>query len=138
MGKAVVIDSGVLVAILHDRDRHHSWAQAHFRAVKPPFLTCDAVISESFFLLNGDPVGTERLCALLDREIVKVAFSSAGNMTDLLKLIRRYADTPMSFADACLVRMSEQMADSMIFTIDSDFQIYRRHGRQIIPVLAPR
>jgi hypothetical protein len=44
----------------------------------------------------------------------------------------------MSFADACLVRMSETMADPLILTTDSDFHVYRRHSRQVVPVLCPR
>jgi hypothetical protein len=40
-------------------------------------------------------------------------------------------------ADACLVRMSELVADCVVFTLDWDFRIYRRHGRQKIPLLIP-
>jgi predicted nucleic acid-binding protein len=51
--------------------------------------------------------------------------------------MRRYRDTPMSFADACLVRMCETRADSCIWTFDRDFTIYRRNRRQTIPLVAP-
>ncbi|HNG34544.1 MAG TPA: pilus assembly protein, partial [Blastocatellia bacterium] len=53
------------------------------------------------------------------------------------KLLEKYADVPMSFADACLVRMSELYPDSAVFTLDSDFKIYRRNGRQAIPLIFP-
>jgi hypothetical protein len=43
----------------------------------------------------------------------------------------------MDLADACLVRMSEMHADCVVWTPDSDFRVYRRHGRQTIPLLAP-
>jgi predicted nucleic acid-binding protein len=46
-------------------------------------------------------------------------------------------DVPMDFADACLVRLSEIHAKSLVWTTDSDFNIYRRHGRQVVPVMAP-
>ena len=49
----------------------------------------------------------------------------------------RYQTVPMSLADACLVRMSELHLHSKILTFDSDFQIYRRNGRQVIPTLMP-
>ncbi|MFA6291055.1 MAG: ribbon-helix-helix protein, CopG family [Victivallales bacterium] len=42
-----------------------------------------------------------------------------------------------SLADACLVKMVELHEDSMVMTLDVDFLIYRRHGRQTIPVLMP-
>jgi predicted nucleic acid-binding protein len=51
--------------------------------------------------------------------------------------MRRYGDMPMSLADACLVRLSETHSDCRVFTIDSDFVRYRRHGRQMIPLLTP-
>ena len=54
------------------------------------------------------------------------------------RLLRRYASLPMDLADACLVRLSELHADSVVFTIDSEFRdVYRRNGRQVIPTLLP-
>ena len=55
-----------------------------------------------------------------------------------MALLQKYASVPMSFADACLVRMSETMDDPLILTTDSDFRIYRRHSRQAVPVLYPQ
>jgi hypothetical protein len=43
----------------------------------------------------------------------------------------------MSLADACLVRMAEQHADSAVLTLDAGFRLYRRHKRQVIPILLP-
>ncbi len=54
-----------------------------------------------------------------------------------MKLMQKYADLPMSLADACLVRMSEAASDTVILTTDTDFRIYRRHSRQIVPCLMP-
>ncbi len=51
--------------------------------------------------------------------------------------MRRYANVPMSLADACLVRMSELAAGCVLFTLDGDFRIYRRHRRQKIPLVIP-
>ena len=56
---------------------------------------------------------------------------------EVASLMIRYANVPMSLADACLVRMSELYPNSAVLTADSDFNIYRRHTRQIIPVLMP-
>jgi uncharacterized protein len=44
---------------------------------------------------------------------------------------------PMSLADACLVRMSEQMSDSVVLTLDRDFKVYRRQGRNVIRTWMP-
>ena len=48
-----------------------------------------------------------------------------------------WAREHLSLADACLVRMAELIDDSVIFTVDSDFRTYRKHGRQIIPLITP-
>ena len=83
------------------------------------------------------PQGKEALCGLLDRGIIGLGFSFHNHLDETLRLIRRYQDTPMSFADACMVRMAETYAGSVIFTTDSDFETYRKNGRQIIPLITP-
>lgn len=137
MAKTVLIDSGPIVAALRRRDHHHAWARAHFEANTDPFVTCDAVISECYFLLEGSGVGKSALCGLLERGILKVDFSFPNELPETIGLIRRYDDTPMSFADACLVRMAELFDSSIILTTDSDFRTYRKNGRQIIPLMMP-
>jgi len=42
-------------------------------------------------------------------------------MESVLRLLQKYADVPMSLADACLVHMTETFSDS-------DFRVYRQHG----------
>lgn len=109
----------------------------HFEAERESFITCEAVISESFFLLERARGGKEALCGLLERAIITVDFSITDQLAETLHLIRRYHDTPMSFADACLVRMAEQTEGAVVFTTDSDFRTYRKNGRQIIPLIMP-
>ncbi|MFM2055996.1 MAG: hypothetical protein RLY71_381 [Pseudomonadota bacterium] len=52
-------------------------------------------------------------------------------------LFKRYDNIPASLADACLVRMSEMYPASRVFTLDSNFHIYRQHGRRVIPLIRP-
>jgi predicted nucleic acid-binding protein len=137
MARTVLIDSGPLVAVLCERDRNHQWARTHFEATDVPFLTCEAVISECLFLLERTYQGRETLCRLLERGVVVVAYSFPDQLAETIRLIRRYKDTPMSLADACLVRMSERLGDTAVLTTDSDFRVYRRNGRQTIPVIMP-
>jgi uncharacterized protein len=137
MAKTVLIDSGPIVAVLRKRDQHHAWARAHFESSDQSFATCEAVISESHFLLEGTPGGAERLYALLERGIIDVPFSLTGQLAETGRLIRRYRDVPISLADACLLRMAELDERTVIFTTDSDFRLYRRNGRQVIPLIMP-
>lgn len=133
----LIIDTGAIVAALRRKDQHHAWARAHFEASTTPFVTCEAVVSESFFLLERARDGKEALAGILEREIVVVRFSLPDELVETLRLLRRYHDTPMSFADACLVRMAEKTDDTVVFTTDSDFRTYRRNGRQVIPLILP-
>lgn len=137
MAKVILADSGVIVAALDRRDQHHAWAQAQFAALADPFVTCEAVLSECFFLLEHLHDGKATLCNFLDRGLIQIDFSFIENRADTLRLIRRYDTVPMSFADACLVRMSELHRNAVVFTADKDFTIYRRSGRHVIPLLAP-
>ena len=137
MARTVLIDSGAIVAALRKRDQHHMWAKSHLEAFTDPCVTCEAVISESFFLLEGAKYGKSRLASMLERGIIVSDFAFAAHCDETLRLLRRYDETPMSFADACLVRMAELYNDAVIFTTDSDFRIYRKNGRQMIPIISP-
>lgn len=136
MAARVLADAGFLVALLSKRDRHHDWARAQAETSAPPWQTCEAVLSEAFHLLRSP--GVPALAALIRRGALVPAFSVAPDLERLLKLMERYADLPMSFADACLVRMTETLPDPILLTTDADFRIYRRHGRQTIPARLPR
>jgi predicted nucleic acid-binding protein len=75
---------------------------------------------------------------MLERGALRVALAIDQEQADLRALMRRYRNRPMSLADACLVRLSEIHAEARVFTLDSDFRIYRRHGNRVIPVLMPQ
>jgi predicted nucleic acid-binding protein len=133
----VLIDTGAIVAFLDRRDLWHEWAREQMAEIAPPLLTCEAVISEATFLLRRLPGGPQAMLGLLEQGVVAIRFALADHLSRVSDLMRRYADTPMSLADGCLVRMSEILSGSLVFTLDSDFRIYRRHGRQAIPLLIP-
>lgn len=135
MAASVLVDAGFLIALLSRRDRHHRWAVAQLPRLAPPWKTCEAVLSETFHLLG--PRGLPALAGLLRRGALLPTFELGDEMDRVLTLLQKYADVPMSLAHACLVRMSETLADPVILTTDEDFRVYRRHGRQIIPYLLP-
>lgn len=132
-----ICDAGPLVALLSERDRYHRWAKEVFARIVPPVLTCEAVLAEAWHLLRGTANGQPALLALLSTEGLAIEFSLAGEVSAVRRLVARYRDRPMSLADACLVRMSELVNDSSVITLDEDFHVYRRHGRQVIPLISP-
>ena len=135
MARNVLVDAGFLVALLSRRDSHHQWAvmQASNRAL--PWRTCEAVLSEAFHLLGAR--GAPALGTMLRRRALMAPFDLDNDVESVLKLLQKYGNVPMSLADACLVRMSETLADPIILTTDSDFRIYRRHSRQVVPCSMP-
>jgi len=137
MGAPVVLDTGPLVAFIDKQDAAHRWAAEQLAALEPPFLTCEAVISESLFLLVEAHNGVPTLMSFLQEDLVRLAFDLDDHLSAVAKLIAKYHDVPMSLADACLVRMSEVHTNARVFTLDADFKLYRRHGRQAIPLIHP-
>lgn len=135
MAETVLVDGGFLVALLSRNDQHREWATARAARLAPPWLTCEAALSEAFHLLGRR--GESKLAALLRRGLALPKFDLERELEPVLALMDKYADVPMSLADACLVRMAEIEADPVVATTDRDFLVYRRHSRQIIPCLLP-
>jgi predicted nucleic acid-binding protein len=134
---AVLLDTGPLVSFLAAGLRHHVWAVEQWKRLHPPLLTCEPVLTEAAFLLKREGLDTDNIFALLERGVIRIALSVQDEQADLRALMRRYRNRPMSLADACLVRLSEIHATAEVFTLDSDFRIYRRNGSKVIPVRMP-
>ena len=137
MTRRFIADAGPLVALLSRRDHHHAWAKAAFATVKPPALTCEAVLAEAWHLLGRTSDGQAALLELIAGGTLIVEFALMAELAPVLRLVARYRDRPMSLADACLVRLAELFDEATVITLDADFSVYRKHGRQSIPLLAP-
>jgi predicted nucleic acid-binding protein len=133
----IIVDTGPLVAFLVGRDDHHAWAVAQFQRLPAPFLTCEPVLTETFHLVSRLPDGPRRFFELVCSGLLVVEFEMMAEREALKKLVQKYADLPMSLADACLVRMAELHSRASVFTVDSDFAIYRQHGRRRIATIVP-
>lgn len=137
MKGAVLLDTGPLVAYLDRRDQYHSWAKNQMAVLRPPLFTCEPVLAEAFHLLRALGQGRSAILDMMRRELIAVPFRLTEHIDTVDKLLSRYADRPISLADACLVRMSEVHGDTVL-TLDSDFEVYRRHRRQKIPLITPK
>lgn len=132
----VIVDAGPLVAFMVQEEEHHAWAVERFRDLPAPLLTCEPVLAEAAYKVLRLPNGRRRFFGLLDGGSLKVAFDLMPERASLERLVHKYADAPMSLADACLVRMNE-LHGGAVFTLDGHFRFYRRHGREAIPVIMP-
>jgi len=133
----VIVDTGPLVALLVRTDDHHRWAVDRLRELEPPFLTCEPVLAEVAHLVRHMRQGIDRFVDLLLSNLLQVDFDVMVERAAVGRLLRKYADRPMSLADACLVRLAELHDRASVLTIDGDFSVYRKHGRRAIPLIAP-
>lgn len=134
----VIVDTGILIALIDRRDRHHLWVTEQLTQIAPHLLTCEAVISEAWFLLQRVTKGRETLLQLLQQRHIIVRFDLDRQLATVADLLARYQSVPASLADAELVRMAELHPNSVIFTLDSDFQIYRKNRNRPITLLSPQ
>lgn len=132
-----LIDTGPIVAYLDPRDVHHAWAVEVIGELRPPLLTCEPVLAEACYLLRRLHTGPQRVLSLVERGLISPDFRLVDEAQSVASLMRRYRDVPMDLADACLVRMAEVHERATVLTIDSDFTIYRKHGRRVIPARRP-
>ena len=125
------------MAFLNRSDRHHAWARDQLASIEPPLATCESVISEACFLLRNHDPGSGAVLQLIRRGLLTLPLHLQDEVERIAKLLAKYADVPMSLADACLVRLAELRAGSVLLTLDSDFRVYRMHGRQVVPTIRP-
>ena len=137
MKGATIVDTGPLVAFLRHSEQHHAWAVAALKQIRPPLVTCEAVLAEASFLLQRGEGSADDLLELVHRQVVTVRFSITPELSRVRELMTQYRNLPMSFADACLVRMTELYPDHRLLTLDAHFRVYRQFGRKSIPVLMP-
>ena len=134
---AAIVDTGPLVAYLDRAERHHEWTVEQVRALEAPLLVCEPVLAEAMFLLSDLPKAQDALFDLLAKEALRIAFQVGDHVDALRSLHRKYRDRPMSLADACIVRMSEVFERHQVRTLDSDFSVYRKNGREPLDLITP-
>jgi predicted nucleic acid-binding protein len=132
-----ILDTGPLVAAFRrreDKDPFTPWASRVIRSLPYPLFTCDAVLTEAAHFLGS----SAKLLEAIQGGMLVSRFDTQSAAARLAQLVKKYADHPMDFADACVVSMSEQTKDCKVVTIDrTDFTSYRRYGREVIPLLLP-
>ena len=129
-----IADAGLLNAALDRKDEFHDWACRVLQTESPPFLVCEVVLAEAAAVI-GTP---DDALKMLERGDLELAFDLAEEAAAVRALVKRYRDQPMDLGDACVVRMAELFPTATVFTVDrTDFTVYRKHGRQLVPCTFP-
>ena len=134
---AAIVDTGPLVAFFDRAERHHGWVSARIEELDAPLLVCEPVLAETMYLLARHARAHDAMFDLLQNGALSVVFRIDEHIGALRKLLQKYRDTPISLAGACVVRMSEIHDGHAVLTLDSDFLIYRKHGRAPLALIHP-
>jgi predicted nucleic acid-binding protein len=121
----VLVDTGVLVALFDRSERHHEACAAAIQEIDVPILTCEAVLAESFYLLRSFKSARDAILENVENGTFLTPYRVASKIKTLRRLLKKYANVPMDFADACLVDMADEYQTDRILTLDGDFHIYR-------------
>lgn len=132
-----IIDTGPLVAFFDRAERYHRWVIQCIEEIEAPLLVCEPVLTEAIYLLTRHSKAQDALFELLQNGALSIAFRIEEHADALRRLLQKYRDTPMSLADACVVRMAEIHDRHDVLTLDSDFSVYRKHGRVPLALIQP-
>jgi uncharacterized protein len=123
--KPVLVDTGFIVALLDRSENFHKSCARTVREVEAPLVTCEAVITESCYLLRNLSGASEAVIENIAAGIFQVPFQLSRDIAGVKQVLRKYKDRKIDLADACLIRLADQFGTGEILTLDRDFAIYR-------------
>lgn len=134
----ILTDAGVLIALFEPREiDNHQRCSSTYRQISEQLVTTLPCVTEAMYFLGnlkGWP-GQKNLWKLLASESLGIFDLDKNDLARMTKLMEKYRDVPMDFADASLVVAAERLGTRKVFTLDSDFQAYRINGKQYFEVI---
>jgi predicted nucleic acid-binding protein len=123
----ILCDTGPLVAIIDERDARHQDCAGALLNLETPLVTTWACLTEAMHLAGGKHghAGQMALWMMVAREIIRIHVPIDGEWQRMRELMVQYRNVPMALADSSLVVLAEALNLQRIFTLDSDFRIYR-------------
>ncbi len=136
--KTVLLDTGVIVALLDRSEQYHAACVACLETLDATLMTCEAVIAESCYLLRHLPGASEAILENVESGIFQIPFSLSRSASGLRRVFRKYRDREVDLADACLIHLAGEFGTGKILTLDRDFEVYRwdtnKRFQNLIPV----
>jgi predicted nucleic acid-binding protein len=133
----VLVDTGFLVALYDRREPMHNVCLRIHNQIDSPLATCEGVIVEALHLLRSLPKAKQNILKSIEEEILEIRFHLSESAAQIQALMKKYADRPASFADACLIQMADELETADILTLDSDFRQYRWRRNRSFNLLIP-
>lgn len=135
--KPILLDSGVVVALLDRSERHHSACVDTLESIAAPLVTCEAVIAESCYLLRDCRGAADAILANVAAGVFQIPFQLSRSAAPVRRILHKYRDREVDFADACLIHMANELGTGDVLTLDGDFRIYRWGSNKIFRLLVP-
>lgn len=123
--KPVLLDTGVIVALLDRGERLHERCAEAVHELEAPLVTCEAVIAESCYLLRNLAGASEVVIKNVAAGIFQIPFQLSHEAAGVKQILRKYRDRHIDLADACLIRLADEFGTADILTLDGDFAVYR-------------
>jgi uncharacterized protein len=136
MSDGLLVDAGPLVAILSQRDRHHRACTEVLKELRRPLLSTWMPVTEAMYLLEFSIAAQGALLEMIERGALQILDLVRQDLAAMHKLMRKYRDQPMDFADASLVQVADRLGLCEIFTLDQrDFAVYRLSKNKAFKIL---
>ena len=121
----MLLDTGVIVALLDRSERHHQACADFIQTLAAPLITCEAVIAESCYLLRNLPGAPEAVLENVAGGVFQIPFQLSHSAASIQRTYRKYRSREVDLADACLIQLATDLRTPDILTLDRDFQAYR-------------
>jgi uncharacterized protein len=135
--RPVLLDTGVIVALLDRSERYHARCVAALEKIEQPLATCETVIAESCYLLRAIPGAPETVLANVEQGIFQIPLQLGPSAAAIRSILHKYRDVPADLADACLIHLADELDSGEILTLDSDFARYRWRRNRPFQMLIP-
>jgi predicted nucleic acid-binding protein len=123
--KPILLDTGVIVALLDRSENWHRACAATVRELRGPLITCEAVIAESCYLLRKLSGAPEAVIENVTAGVFQIPFQLSRESAGVKRVLWKYRDRNIDLADACLIRLADEFGAGDVLTLDRDFAIYR-------------
>jgi predicted nucleic acid-binding protein len=133
----ILIDTGAIFALFDEDDWAHERCVRALERIHRPLVTCEAVITESCYLLRRRRDAVDAVLANVETGFFGIPLRISHSSRQIREIFRKYGDTPADFADACLIAMADELNIGDILTIDSDFKHYRWRRTRKFNMLIP-
>ena len=128
----ILIDAGPIIALFDKDDTYHETILQFIKDKEYRFVTTTAVVTEVSHMLDFNINVQIQFLEWIEKEGIKLHEIKQKDIEEIIQMTKKYKDRPMDFADATLVIAAKRTGIKKIISIDSDFDIYRLPGKELI------